>query len=266
MSSPSRFNDPYEVALTFDPQLFLVDDVTAEEFIATVDELQKAVARGELWQPTTIKNPIRAGEWRTRIINELLSGLEPNRLRELTTVIEKLFEQQAQASVQQMVEGFRRGFSVLALSAEPASHLMWAHYSDSHSGFAIEYDFGSLDYMDLRRRLCFPVFYTKKIRDATRYLARTDMLDFNNLFGQLMCLVKKDDWAYEHEWRIVHAIGESSANSEIAMPKPSAILLGSRVAPKNENEMRKFCSARSIPLRRMVQSVDSYNLSIIDIH
>jgi hypothetical protein len=92
------------------------------------------------------------------------------------------------------------------------------------------------------------------------------MSDFNNLFGQLMCLVKKDDWAYEREWRIVHAIGEPDANSEIAMPKPSAILLGSRVVPENENEIRELCSAHSIPLKRMVQSVDSYALSITEIH
>ena len=91
------------------------------------------------------------------------------------------------------------------------------------------------------------------------------MSDFNNLFGQLMCLVKKDDWAYEREWRIVHAIGESSANSEIAMPEPSAILLGSRVAPENENAMRELCRARSIPLKKMVQTVDSYDLSITDV-
>ena len=49
------------------------------------------------------------------------------------------------------------------------------------------------------------------------------------------------------------------------MPKPSAILLGSRAAPENENEMRELCSARAIPLKRIVQSVDSYDLSIIDI-
>jgi hypothetical protein len=266
MSSPSNFNDVHEVALKFYPERFLVDDVTAEEYAATVDERQKAMARGEVWQPIKIKTPIRSDEWWAKIIKELHPDLEYSQRLELITVIEKFFKQQAKDNIQQMAEGFRRNFSVLALSAEPASHLMWAHYSASHSGFAIEYDFGSLEYGDPRRRLCFPVFYTKKIRDATRYLARTDMSDFNNRFEEFMCLVKKDDWAYERQWRIVHAIGEPEANSEIAMPKPSAILLGSRVAPENENEMRELCRARSIPLKRMVQSVDSYDLSIIDIH
>jgi hypothetical protein len=103
-----------------------------------------------------------------------------------------------------MTEQLRRGFSVLSLSENPVSKLMWSHYSDSHRGFCIEYNFAKLPYDDLRRRLCFPVFYTHKLRDATRYMAKTDFIDYNNLFGQFMW---SDDWAYEKEWRIVYAIG-----------------------------------------------------------
>ena len=106
---------------------------------------------------------------------------------------------------------------------------MWSHYSDSHRGFCIEYDFGSLPPADLRRRLCFPVLYRGKRTDATRSITRLDPTDFNNLFGQYLCLLKERQWSYEQEWRIIHAIGATLANRQFVMPVPSAIILGSQV-------------------------------------
>ena len=84
-------------------------------------------------------------------------------------------------------------------------------------------------------------------------MGRSDMTDYNNLFGQYMCLIKQDDWAYEKEWRIIHALG-LYVNSELEMPEPSAIILGCQVKQTDENDMRSLCHTRSIPLRRMVQT------------
>ena len=137
--------------------------------------------------------------------------------------------------------------------------MLWAHYADSHKGFAIEYDFAALTYQDLRRRLCFPVFYTKKLRDATRHLAKLGV-SINNLFGEYMCLIKEHDWSYEKEWRIIMPIGPDHANFEMMMPKPTAILLGSQVAPDDEKFMSDFCQARSIGLRRMIIGHRSFEL------
>lgn len=264
MSAPENFNDPYESALRFDPDRFIVEDMEPSDFISMTDELQRAVRAGELWQPPKIEHPIREGDWRAKTIRSL-SATTPCDTEEFIKLIELFFEKQARESVELMAKGFRANFSVLSLSATLASHLMWAHYSDDHRGFVLEYDFSRLSYFDLRRRLCFPVFYTHKIRDATRYLAKTDMRDYNNLFGQLMCLVKNAEWAYEREWRIVHAIGGSFANSEIAMPEPSAIILGSRASTDNERTMYDYCRSREIPLRRIVQQADNYGLNTIDV-
>jgi hypothetical protein len=154
----------------------------------------------------------------------------------------------------QMREMFRSNFSVLSLSANPVSILMWSHYSNSHQGFCIEYDFGRLSPHDLIRRLCFPVLYRRKMTNATRYMANTGATDFNNLFGQYLCLLKSAGWAYEREWRIVHAIGAAQANREIAMPKPSSIILGSSAKPDDVKTMESFCSTNGITLKRAIQS------------
>jgi hypothetical protein len=85
-------------------------------------------------------------------------------------------------------------------------------------------------------------------------MAKTDATDFNNLFGQYLCLLKSVDWAYEKEWRIVFMSGPALANRELLMPKPSAIILGSAAKPDDAKFMEEFCNANGITLKRAVQS------------
>jgi Protein of unknown function (DUF2971) len=184
---------------------------------------------------------------------------------ELTKLTEDIFRKEADENVKLMSDWFRSGFSVLSLSENYSSVLMWSFYSESHKGFVIEYDFSRLDYSDPRRRLCYPIFYTRKPRDATRYMARTNRSDYNILFGQFMCLIKQCDYFFEKEWRIVHALGAPYANREISMPEPTAIFLGAEVAPDDEEKMRDQCRTRTIPLKRMVQRPGTFELGIIDV-
>lgn len=265
ISSPDRFNDPHDAAVSFNADRFFVEDQTAKDFISFSNEFMRAVNSGGNWQPKKLTFPVQQGEWRRKIISNLLKDTELPDKDKFICVVEQLMKKHAAECVKQMSDGFRRGFSVLSLSENYSSNLMWSHYSDSHRGFVIEYDFSKLHYSDLRRRLCFPVFYTKKLRDATRYLARTDMSDFNNLFGQYMCLIKQSVWEYEKEWRIIHAIGPSYANRELEMPVPSAIILGSQAKQADEDTMRTLCHARKIPLKRMVQRPGSFDLDVQDV-
>jgi hypothetical protein len=108
------------------------------------------------------------------------------------------------------------------------------------------------------------VFYRKKLTDATPYLARPDIHDFNNLFGAYMCLLKSDEWAYEGEWRIVMAIRRSNANSPMDMPKPKSIILGAHVRPNNEAWMRTICNSHGVRLRRVFQRHNEFRLEIRD--
>lgn len=265
MSSPDRFNDPYDAAVSFDVDRLLVENLSVEDFIESTNDMSRIVKSGGEWKPQKLKDPVRQGDWRGRVTSELLAQVKGVDTAVLADAIEKFIRKEAEDGVKRMSNSSRSGFSVLSFSENYSAKLMWSHYADSHRGFAIEYDFSVLSYGDLRRRLCFPVFYSKKLRDATRYLARTDMADFNNLFGQFMCLIKHSDWEYEKEWRIVHAIGPSHANAELNMPDPSAIILGSQVEKKHEDEMRTFCKARSIRLKRMVQQPGSFDLRPQDV-
>jgi hypothetical protein len=250
MSSPDRFNDPFDTTVYFDPSRFVVEDLTAEEMLERIEEARA----GNIRYPKVIEKPIRQDEWRRRRINELFKSERPDIRDAIIAAADEVEKEGHEKLRDKMRSEFRSGYSVLSLSANPTSLLMWSHYSSSHQGFCIEYDFGSLAPDDLRRRLCFPVLYRRKMTDATRYLANTGGGNLNNLFGQYLCLLKSADWAYEKEWRIVHAIGPSEANRKIHMPKPSAIILGSVAKPEDIKWMEEFCGLNSLTLKRARRS------------
>jgi Protein of unknown function (DUF2971) len=254
MSSPDRFNDPFDTTVFFNPARFIIEDLPAREFVEYVEEVDRNAQLGQRWRPRPIKKPIRQGEWIRKVMAENLKDMPADAREELVAAADGVFEQQGAEMRRRMREVLRSGYSVLSLSANPSSILMWSHYSNSHRGFCIEYEFGSLPPADLRRRLCFPVLYRRKMTDATRYMANTGATDFNNLFGQYLCLLKNADWAYEKEWRIVHAIGPAEANRELVMPTPSAIILGSAAKPDDVKAMEEFCRANGISVKRAVQS------------
>ena len=263
MCSPDRFNDPYDTTIYFDPDRFLMEDYTLAEFQDMIAELQAANTRGEKWRPSPIKRPIRHKEWQDRLAGEILKNEPKEKATILLNIIDEIDKKRNNGLVENMSNWLRSGFGVLSLSANPNSVLMWSHYSDSHKGFCIEYDFGALRPTDLRRRLCHPVFYRKKITDATRWLAHTDRTDFNNLFAQFVSLIKSDEWRYEKEWRILYPGGPDHANTEIRMPQPSSILLGVHVSTADQDWIRAFCSARGIALKKMTQRHNEFRLEEI---
>jgi hypothetical protein len=262
LSSPDRFNDPYEAAVSFDLDRLWVEDYTVEEFAGVIKERTKEKRN---WEPQPLVHPIRSDQWRKKIFTEFVTGMGRRSKERLLAYIETFFREHHNEQMERMSRLFRSGFSVLSLSENFSSHLMWAHYSDSHKGFCIEYNLSCLPPDDFLTRFCFPVFYTKKLRDATRYVTSKNMEDLNNLFGILMCLMKKDEWAYEREWRIVDSVGARKANREITMPTPSGIILGLNVRDKDEADMRAFCREQKVPLRKMSQLSGSFELDMVDL-
>jgi hypothetical protein len=266
MSAPERFNDPYDTAVYFETNRFLADDISAEDFVAENQRRQEHVEAGNTWEPRHIKNPVPQKQWMEKVQHELLKD-EPQAVRD--AMMAAICDHQEKVN-RELVEKFtahmRNGFGVLSLAESPLSSLMWSHYSDSHRGFCIEYDFSALPYSDLRRRLCFPVFYRRKLTDATRYLAWRDRDHFNNLFGQLLCLLKSDEWAYEKEWRIVHMIGPSHANMKLGMPRPSAVVLGCQASPEDAARMGDICKRIGIRLQRVKQRHDAFRFELTDIN
>ncbi|MEP6879624.1 MAG: DUF2971 domain-containing protein, partial [Nitrosospira sp.] len=104
-----------------------------------------------------------------------------------------------------MISGLANIVRILCLSQEHDNLLLWAHYTEDHSGGIIQLrlDAGSA-YLPLSQ----PVEYSRELPPSgnPKDLART-LLGFSSksslLAIQRQLLTKSNHWAYEKEWRIV---------------------------------------------------------------
>jgi hypothetical protein len=259
--SPDRFNDPYDSAVYFDPTRFLVEDQPIQEFLASMNEATGKIDAGTPWHPAPIQRPVQQRVWRRREHEALLKNTPEDVRVAVLAAVDAWHDKFAKEAVQLMSNLTRTGFSVLSLTPNPTSVLMWSHYSENHSGFCVEYDLTQDHFL---HRICFPVYYRRKLTDATRYLARQDPKDFNNLFGGYVCLLKSDEWAYEQEWRLVLPTGSTHANSEMTMPKPSAIIVGARVQADHKKWMQEFCYDTGVPMKCITHRHNEFRLEIVD--
>lgn len=263
LSAPEHFNDPYDSAIYFDSRGFLTENLSVEEAIARTEAQVTPSDIAQAWEQRDLANPIRKDELFAKIHEELLRDFPESVRSALETAIEDIQRQTNLDLTSRMTALSRNGMSVLSLSENPVSALMWAHYSDSHRGFCVEYDFGSLGADDFRRRFCYPVLYRRKITNATRYLAFKKRDDFNNLFGKLLCLLKSDEWAYEREWRIVHATGPDQANRAMGMPRPSTVILGCHTRDKDRKTLMSICGALGIEVTQVRQQQEAFRFEIV---
>lgn len=261
-SSPDRFNDPFDTIAYFNVNSFARQRQTIDEIHQEIENIKELEAHGGTWQATEITNPISHGEWRSEIVEPYIDDLPKEYQEPIRAMFKSTLERLNAEMVQQMSSVLRSGFSVLSLSNIATSKLMWSHYASSHTGFCIEFDFGQLPYDNIRKRMCFPVFYRRKRTDISRYFSRPPA-QFNNLVGQYLCLMKDADWSYEEEWRIVHAIGPSEANRAHAMPPPSALIVGASISDENLEYAKSFCGKRNIPLKRARLSSNSNHVTVV---
>jgi hypothetical protein len=154
----------------------------------------------------------------------------------------------------------QRGMKICSFSERNDSIVMWGHYADSHKGFCMEYATSDLD--DFRRHALFPVIYSDELFDATRHVVRSMAGGtFNNLYGMLAASRKSVDWSYEKEWRLILPWGESYADRNFAMPRPSAIYLGSRISSAHRQQLLEIADAIQVPWHEMELDLGKFRLS-----
>ncbi|AVQ40483.1 hypothetical protein C7M56_18075 [Clostridium botulinum] len=132
---------------------------------------------------------------------------------------------------------------ICSLSEVKDSLLMWSHYTNSHSGFCIEYDFTQIN------NVCselHPVFYDNKIIDITQYYKYKNQ----DLF-KVAILNKSTEWSYENEWRIVE-YNSISEGVSINVPKPIALYFGCNMLPEHICMLSKIADKLNIDKYVMV--------------
>lgn len=138
--------------------------------------------------------------------------------------------------------------------------LMWAHYSNYHKGFCVEYNIPSdVTCVDVRTKRVVamrPINYVD-------YMPYKQELSFEEAF-----LTKSKRWEYEHEARMIYfKQGDNSANPIVSLGTDyeksiRAVYIGMRCHKEHEAEILDIMRAHpSIPVYRMkVSNDDIYSL------
>jgi hypothetical protein len=237
-SSPSLFNDPFDVQ--FDLHIEYDHDRVAERAMQIV--LDGYAGRA----------PIVAGNLHgvlLSIMRERMPGAisEAELRKTLTPGIYEGMEK-AKARLPQVHNEIRAviaGFKLLCFSEVFDNILMWAHYSQNHTGVVLELScIEKLDsawgaarpvkYMD-RMPLLYDEERMVRLMSGEGKIGEDEILE-NSVF------VKAADWAYEREWRIAGGRDKTKNTEDIPFyaEEITAIFFGCRSSEANAAEIREI--------------------------
>lgn len=143
----------------------------------------------------------------------------------------------------EMSRGVNRVFC-LADKCTLTSHLMWAHYADSFTGFAVEFDSKKL--LDSLTK-SFQDFY-----DSTDSL-KLQKVEYRKGIGtgdDRQNFSKPTAWSYEREWRMIIT---SDKEQVLAFDTKAirCVYVGGKIKPCFLSELKKVTSEKGLLLREM---------------
>lgn len=180
----------------------------------------------------------------------------------------KLLEEATKASITEKMDEYlyymKSQFRIACFTENSDSSLMWAHYSDSHKGFCMEYDLTKLP--EGYRYGILPVIYSDERYDATRAVITQNRNLVSNPF-----YFKSSHWEYEKEWRMVipESIvtdGEYYADFHEGI---SGIHLGLKSFDCHKEKVNKIIeenSQKGIPVYKIIIEPSNYNLRSVQIN
>lgn len=155
-------------------------------------------------------------------------------------------------------------FYVGCLSENPYNILMWSHYSESHTGFCIEYDFQKIDLQVEKMFLC-PIIYSNNRPSIVWDLINNDDEAKKHFeHGLMITLLTKDlSWSYEKEWRILRTI--NTQDEKASLPYISCVYIGANCEQTNIDKILKITNKFEIPVKRMVVDRSYYKLHVLSV-
>lgn len=206
-TQPSRFNDPFDV---FPYLKAIADDKYVEELIESgwnEAEIDK------IWEETYIKMSEESPIVKC-IPKEKLRELTLQHIPKLKNIYESFSNQFFKLNDPAMRQRFLLSigkaldaFGILCVAERSDNLLMWAHYSNGHRGFVIEFD-ETHSYFDRRtkpdeiRRHLKKVIYSKQRPEIMFYDSRISESENLDIWISKFFWNKGDSWEYEQEWRM----------------------------------------------------------------
>lgn len=174
-------------------------------------------------------------------------------LEKINLSIKEVFEKNYK---ERGIESFLKD-RVLSLTKNPLCVLMWAHYSNNHTGFCLEL---SLNKQAELKKWIFPVKYKNKRPQFTPLDLMKE--DFKTKF---FVDTKNKSWKYEKEWRI---FGHKVRSKIIPLPfgSISSVILGNKISKRNENRVRSWIekSKLKIDIKRIEFAKNSFAISVLN--
>jgi hypothetical protein len=138
---------------------------------------------------------------------------------------------------------------VFCSSEKQDNILMWAHYSDSHKGFCLQFSTNNVFFGKSN-----PITYQKQ-------LPKHNMI--SSLIDPDKYLVKAVDWEYEKEWRVFQLAGPGAY---LFPPEAlTGVIFGCRMESKNKEKIINWCRQRNPrpQLYNAVPKATEYGLDIV---
>lgn len=280
--TPDNFNDPYDSLFRFDKEGLrksVLMSVSKDFIVSLRDYFRLGGNFPEML------NTVLPQEYLDNIRINLMNTDDSviDNLGKLIAPIREYFSNSIDNLTIEAVNSTKRLAFIACFSETIRSVTMWSHYSDSHKGFALEYDSGVFQ---LKCRNCdklkecnkaavcnvYPVIYDRQRYDATEYLAwyigKSIGMPIKNpdTFAISKCLLyKSPQWNYEKEWRlIVSKMNDYQDKSPMCIYniKPIAIYYGANMAPINRKMLHLIAKEKGIKEYQMYIDNKSYAYSM----
>jgi hypothetical protein len=177
ISDPEKFNDPFDLKLSF-------EDETDRGPFTNEDQLRQALAC------LFLNNPELELSW----------FYDDNLLETMEQWIA------GTANSRQVIDEVQRrskAFGVACFAQDWSIPLMWSHYGASHAGLCVEYAVHPMKFAREPSNLVFSQHYVQYTTQLPT-ISFTELLFSPHQVLPRMVATKHADWAYEKEWRLVH--------------------------------------------------------------
>lgn len=267
---PDEFNDIFDCQPRtkglFSPQFF-EEQVTAslnKNFDSYVNEaLEQATGL-----PRSIFDKAMTPQMRNHLIKQFGPMFQQFVAQVAPMAAQKKYREAFSQALQNGVKKARVG--ILCLTPDSANTAMWGLYATGNNGqgnmgFAVGFDTGS-KFFDRKLTAEDPLRYLKPVSyvDEVPELYFSDYLDGSrpekNALTDIL-FFKDRRWAAEEEWRMVISVPEDSGTGVFGLENVpigaiKEIFLGAKADSHLEEVASDFCRKHSIPLYRMMPTID----------
>jgi len=248
-SNPKQFNDPYDCMPAYD----------IEEAILSDEDILKAENDFNV-KFTKIDGKVTLGEFSNKmesLIEEEHGPINKSALEEA--------RYKNNSQIYNVGAHFQQRNLIACFTEHNDNLPMWAHYSNNHSGYCLEYDFhknSNIESWNLENsRQLYPVLYDTERPNSA---GGTTEKFRSSLFKAR--LTKSKDWEYEAEWRYIlpfpysYSIEIEEKGRLVPAPKLTAIYLGLNTNSLDTEQLLHIGSIQKTPVYKMRQNHKSFSL------